>query len=84
MDETVSTIQHVLFLRRIDAGTNVHRFYTLMIERNLFGRMVLVRRWGQIGTRGHERTDLHDDEAAAAEALAKLAAAKRRRGYQYL
>ncbi len=84
MDETVSTIQHVLFLRRIDAGTNVHRFYTLMIERDLFGRMVLVRQWGRIGTRGRERTDSHDDEAPAAEALAKLAAAKRRRRCQDL
>ena len=26
VDGTVSTIQHVLFLRRVDAETNVHRF----------------------------------------------------------
>jgi predicted DNA-binding WGR domain protein len=84
MDETVSTIQHVVVLRRIDAETNAHRFYALMIERDLFGRVALVRRWGRIGTRGRERTDLHGDETAAAEALASLAAAKRRRGYQDL
>ncbi len=82
MDEEVSTIRHVLVLRRVDAETNAHRFYALMIERDLFGRVVLVRRWGRIGTRGRERTDLHTDETAAAEALASLAAAKRRWGYQ--
>ncbi len=84
MDEERSRIQHVLVLHRVDAETNVHRFYALMIERDLFGRVVLVRRWGRIRTRGRERMDPHPDEMAAAEALAKLAAAKRRRGYQDL
>ena len=83
MDES-PTIQHVLVLRRVDPETNVHRFYALMIERDLFGHVVLVRRWGRIGTRGRERMDPHPDEMAAAEALASLAAAKRRRGYQDL
>jgi predicted DNA-binding WGR domain protein len=50
MDEEVSTIRHVLVLRRVDAETNVHRFYALMIERDLFGRTVLVRHWGRIGS----------------------------------
>jgi len=80
--EPVSTIEHVLSLRRVDPDTNVARFYALMIEHDLFGRVVLVRRWGRIGTRGRERSDPHENEAAAAEAMAKLAAAKRRRGYQ--
>jgi predicted DNA-binding WGR domain protein len=74
----------VLVLRRVDPETNVHRFYALMIERDLFGHVVLVRRWGRIGTRGRERMDPYSDEAAAAEALAKLAAVKRRPGYQDL
>jgi predicted DNA-binding WGR domain protein len=53
-----------------------------MIERDLFGRVVLVRRWGRIGTPGRERTDPHVSKAGAAEALTKLAAANRRRGYR--
>src|SRR5947209_1312451 len=48
------------------------------------GCTVLVHHWGRIGTRGRERSDLHENEAAAAEAMAKLAAIKRRRGYQDL
>jgi len=43
MDEPGSTIQHVLLLRRADPDTNAARFYALMIERDLFGRVVLVR-----------------------------------------
>ncbi len=57
MDEEVSTIQHVLVLRRVDPEENIARFYALMIERDLFGRVVLVRRWGRIGTHGRERTE---------------------------
>ena len=84
MDEPVSTIRHTLVLRRLEPGRNVARFYALMIERDLFGRTVLVRHWGRIGGRGRERTDEHASEEAAAAALEKLAAAKRRRGYQEL
>ena len=84
VDELVETIRHTLFLRRVDPDTNVARFYALMLEHDLFGRTVLVRRWGRIGTRGRERSDPHENEAEAAEAMAKLAAAKRRRGYQEL
>ena len=83
MDEG-STIPHTILLRRVEADTNGHRFYAVMIERDLFGRVMLVRRWGRIGTRERERSDPHEAEAAAAEAMEKLAAAKRRRGYQDL
>ena len=84
MDEAISTIRHTLVLRRLEPGRNVARFYALMIERDLFGRTVLVRHWGRIGGRGRERTDEHASESEAAAALEKLAAAKRRRGYQDL
>src|SRR4051794_18251192 len=45
MDEN-STIQRTLVLRRFEPEQNVARFYALMIERDLFGRIVLVRHWG--------------------------------------
>ena len=84
MDEEHSPIRHTLVLRRVEPEQNVARFYALMIERDLFGRVVLVRHWGRVGTRGRERTDPHDEETAAAKTLAKLAAMKRRRGYRDL
>ncbi len=84
MDEEVSTIRHTLVLRRVEPERNVARFYALMIERDLFGRTVLVRHWGRIGSQGHERLDVHASDDEAAKTIGKLAAAKRRRGYQDL
>jgi predicted DNA-binding WGR domain protein len=43
---------------------------------------LLARQWGRIGTGGRVRLDPHPDAAAAINALARLARAKRRRGYQ--
>jgi predicted DNA-binding WGR domain protein len=83
MDEG-SSVQHTSVLRRIEAEQNVARFYALMIERDLFGRIVLVRHWGRIGGRGRERMDEYASEVEAAAAMGRLAAAKRRRGYQDL
>ena len=52
------------------------------VEKDLFGRVVVVRRWGRIGTAGHTRMDEHPDEGRAVAALLKLEASKRRRGYR--
>jgi predicted DNA-binding WGR domain protein len=54
------------------------RFYALEVERDLFGRVVLVRRWGRLGTAGKIRLDEHKREG---EAMAALQTAKRRKGY---
>ena len=84
MDEEHSPIQHVLVLRRVEPERNVARFYALMIEHDLFGRVILVHHWGRIGSKGRERAAVHADEGEAAQAMGKLAAAKRQRGYQDL
>ena len=56
----MSQSQHALSLspvglRRIDPARNMARFYSLDVERDLFNRVVLVRRWGRIGTAGKAR-----------------------------
>ncbi len=84
MDEKRSPIQHVFVLHRIEPEQNVARFYARMIERDLFGRLVLGRHWGRIGSRGRERVDEHASQDEAATAMGKLAGTKRRRGYQDL
>jgi predicted DNA-binding WGR domain protein len=84
MVDAHSPIQQVAFLRRIEPEGNVARFYALLIERDLFGHVVLVRRWGRIGSRGRERADVYASTTEAVAAMEKLAAAKRRRGYQDL
>jgi predicted DNA-binding WGR domain protein len=71
-------------LHRIDPEQGVRRFYSLMIERDLFGTVRLVRNWGRIGTNGQEKAEEFADEIAAGKALEALAQVKRRRGYRDL
>jgi len=69
-------------LRRIDPARNMSRFYSLEVERDLLGNVVLVRRWGRIGSAGKIRLDAHAGEGEAFDALHALQNAKKRRGYQ--
>ena len=61
---------------------NEWRFYRMEVWPDLFGRALLLRQWGRIGTEGRRRLDPHSDPGAAINALARLAGRKRRRGYQ--
>jgi predicted DNA-binding WGR domain protein len=72
----------VVALTRIRPERHEWRFYRIEIWQDLFGGALLARRWGRIGTEGRLRFDFHADHATALLALARLAAAKRRRGYQ--
>jgi predicted DNA-binding WGR domain protein len=69
-------------LRRIDPAKNMARFYSLEVERDLLGCVVLVRRWGRIGSAGKVRLDEHTGEGEALATLQALQAAKRKKGYQ--
>jgi predicted DNA-binding WGR domain protein len=70
-----------LALRRIRPEFNERRFYRMEIATDLFGTILLMRNWGRIGTDGQRRSEPFPDVTAAAQALNRLAAAKRRRGY---
>ena len=74
-DDLRSPIRHHLVLHRIDPEQGIQRFYSLMIERDLFGIIRLVCHWGRIGTNGHEPVEIFASEDAGA---------KRRRGYRGL
>jgi predicted DNA-binding WGR domain protein len=76
-----SPVQHQMVLHRIDPEQGIRHFYSLMIERHLFGTVRLVRNWGRIGTNGQDLVEVFDSEEAAGQALEALAAAKRLRGY---
>ncbi|WP_262299680.1 WGR domain-containing protein [Microvirga sesbaniae] len=80
-DEFRSPIKHHLVLHRIDPEQGIRRFYSLMIERDLFGVVRLVCHWGRVGTRGQEAVTEFTTEQEAAEALEALARLKRRRGF---
>jgi predicted DNA-binding WGR domain protein len=83
-DELRSPIKHHLVLHRIDPEQRIRRIYSLMIERDLFGTVRLMRNWGRIGTNGQEMVEIFADELEAGEALEAVAKAKRRRGYRDL
>jgi predicted DNA-binding WGR domain protein len=83
-DDERSPIKHHLVLHRIDPEQGIRRFYSLMIERDLFGTVRLVRNWGRIGANGQELVEIFDNEETAGQALEIVARTKRRRGYRDL
>ena len=78
-----STVRNTVFLRRIDPQAGA-RFYTLVLKRDPYEQVVMVRHWGRIGTPGREMVGQHATEDEALNAMNALAEAKRRRGYQDL
>lgn len=83
-DDLRSPIKHHLVLHWVEPEQGIWRFYSLMIERDLFGTVRLVRNWGRIGTNGQEKADEFDNEDEAGKALETLAQAMRRQSYQDL
>jgi predicted DNA-binding WGR domain protein len=78
---TRSPVQHALVPHKVKPDRGVARFYSLMVERDLFGTIRLVRNWGRIGTNGRELAEEFATEIEAEAVLEALARAKRRRGY---
>ncbi len=68
-------------LRRIDPARNMHCFYRLDVQQELFDGVLLMKEWGRIGARGRMVAEPYDSEALAAATLQKQAERKRRRGY---
>ena len=54
-DDLRSSIKNHLVLHRIDPEQGIRRFYSLMIERDLFGTVGLVQNWGRLGPVGTTR-----------------------------
>lgn len=77
----LSLFPEIASLARVRPERNEYRFYRMEVWPDLFGRALLMRHWGRIGTDGHRRLDPHPDAGAAANALAQLERVKKRRGY---
>ncbi len=69
-------------LTRIRPELNERRYYQIEIVADLFGAVVLARRWGRIGRSCRIRLEPYADFGSALDALATLARRKRQRGYQ--
>jgi predicted DNA-binding WGR domain protein len=72
---------NAVHLRRIDPARNMHRFYRLDMQPDLFGGVLVVKEWGRIGAHGRMVAEPYDSEALAAVALQRQAERKRRQGY---
>ncbi len=72
-DELRSPVKHHHALHRRNPEQGVARFYSLMIEQDLFGRVVLVRNWGRIGTHGRELVEDFAGEIQASQVLEAVA-----------
>jgi len=82
-ERTTPRRQLMLFptaLRRIKSARNMARFFSLHIERDLFRRVVLGKRWGRIAAAGRTRRDKYSDEGRALAAVGAIESQKRRRG----
>ncbi len=72
----------LITLTRIRPELNERRYYQIEIVADLFGAVVLARRWGRIGRSCRMRHDPCPDFGSALDALATLARRKRQRGYK--
>jgi predicted DNA-binding WGR domain protein len=81
MPDARSPIRHHLVLYRRDPEQGRARFFSLMIERDLFGIIRLVRNWGPVGSKGREQVEIFPDETEAAQALETWTMAQRQKGY---
>lgn len=68
-------------LTRSDITRNLHRFYRLNVQPNLFGQWCFIREWGRIGRAGQTRMTPYPTPDQAQAALERQRGAKERRGY---
>jgi predicted DNA-binding WGR domain protein len=71
---------NAVHLRRIDPARNMHRFYRLDVQPDLFGGVLLVKKWGRVGTHGRMMAESYESEDLAIVALQRQAEFKRRPG----
>lgn len=72
----------VKFYKR-DPDKNMNRFYSLDIQRDLFGNWCFIRNWGRAGTQGQLRLHYYSDAEAAESALEKHKKLRLKKHYHY-
>ncbi len=68
-------------MHRSDPARNLHRYYRLDVQRDLFGAWCFIREWGRIGRAVQVRIVLFSTPDEAQAALDKKCQAKLRKGY---
>lgn len=72
----------------VDPTRNIHRRWSLIATRDLFGEILVETSWGRIGARGQQLTKCFPDEPTALRytraLLARRRSAQRRLGVGYI
>ena len=68
-------------LHRTDPARNMHRFYRLDVQPDLFGEWCVVQEWGRIGQGGQVRVVPYPTMTETQAALDRQRRIKERRGY---
>ena len=63
-------------------NANARRFYSIEVTVDLFGEVLLVRRWGRIGCSGSVKADWFATPEAALKIMRQILKTKIRRGYE--
>lgn len=71
-----------VYLERRAASHNMARYYATSLEQTLFGEVIVVRRWGRIGTRGRFKISTAETELQGVAIFAGALRSKRNRGYR--
>ena len=71
-----------LHLERHDPAHNVHRFYSLTVQPDLFGDWSLVREWGRVGSPGRLRIEGGHTNRIARRLYADTVCRKVEKGYR--
>lgn len=69
-------------LHRVDPEQNMARFYRVEMLPDLFGQVIVERRWGRIGGKGQFRTASYRSTTLAEAAASDWVRSKERRGYK--
>jgi len=68
-------------LVRSDRHANMHRYYAMRLQPDLFGGCSLIREWGRVGSGGQIRYQTYRHEGQAIDALLAFSRLKERKGY---
>ena len=71
------------YLEKHNIEKNLHRFWAISVQPNLFGGWSVIRRWGRVGSRGgRQKIDLYDDLESAKQVFQKKEREKLQRDYR--
>jgi predicted DNA-binding WGR domain protein len=72
---------HTLRFHSVDPERSRFRFYTITVQRTLWGEAAIVRTFGRIGTTGRQFVSIHPSLDLAAEAFEREVTRRIGRGY---